>query len=360
MDNKNFVEAVQLRGRSFFRNLETYRLMSRIKLPEDKSDLSGGRSFNLAIMNVGAPACGINACLRSFVRVGLYHGCRIYTIHDAFLGLMKGDFKEMNWSDVSQWVMHGGSLIGCHKELPKNYAKICEQLAKFDIHGLVIVGGFEAYHSAVLLDEARRDFPQLCIPICVIPATISNNVPGTAFSIGADTALNEICSCIDKIKQSATGTKRRVFIIETMGGFCGYLATLSALASGADNAYIFEEKFTVDDIVSDVKVVSAKMEKGVQRYLLVRSENANVNYTTEFITRLFREESGGNFDTRINILGTKMAVRAVEWILQLCSENLKQSNDDNRKEHVFCDQPNSVSLLGVVQRSGNQEAFSRI
>uniref|UniRef100_A0A915KP99 6-phosphofructokinase n=1 Tax=Romanomermis culicivorax TaxID=13658 RepID=A0A915KP99_ROMCU len=63
-----------------------------------------------------------------------------------------------------------------------------------------------------------------------------------------DTALNEICGAIDKIKQSATGTRRRVFIIETMGGYCGYLATVSALSSGADNAYIFEEKFTVDDM----------------------------------------------------------------------------------------------------------------
>lgn len=90
----------------------------------------------------------------------------------------------------------------------------------------------------------------------VIPCTISNNLPGTSFALGSDTAVNEICMMIDKIKQSATGTKRRVFIVETMGGYCGYLATLSALASGADNAYIFEEKFNVDDLKEDVEVNS--------------------------------------------------------------------------------------------------------
>lgn len=90
--------------------------------------------------------------------------------------------------------------------------------------------------------------------MCVIPCTISNNVPGTSLSLGSDTAVNEICEMIDKIKQSATGTKKRVFIVETMGGYCGYLATVSALASGADNAYIFEEKFNVRDIMEDVKV----------------------------------------------------------------------------------------------------------
>lgn len=98
---------------------------------------------------------------------------------------------------------------------------------------------------------------------------------------------------IDKIKQSATGTKRRVFIIETMGGFCGYLATISALSTGADNAYIFEERFAVDDIKQDVKVIVDKMKKGVQRYLIVRCEKANKNYTTEFVQQLFSEEGKG-------------------------------------------------------------------
>jgi 6-phosphofructokinase 1 len=84
--------------------------------------------------------------------------------------------------------------------------------------------------------------------ICVIPCTISNNVPGTSLSLGSDTALNEICRLVDNVKQSANGTKRRVFIIETMGGHCGYLATFAALATGADNAYIFEECFTVDGL----------------------------------------------------------------------------------------------------------------
>lgn len=150
--------------------------------------------------------------------------------------------------DVNNWVMQGGSNLGTRKELPYDFPKIAEQLKKYKIHGLLIVGGFEAYNSVLELYNAREKYKELCIPMCVVPCTISNNVPGTGFSLGADTSLNEICTLIDKIKQSATGTRRRVFIVETMGGYCGYLATVSALASGADNAYIFEEKFTVDDI----------------------------------------------------------------------------------------------------------------
>ena len=96
--------------------------------------------------------------------------------------------------------------------------------------GLMIIGGFEAYQTCLQLAEQRHNFPEFCIPMAVLPATISNNVPGTEFSLGADTALNEITEICDRIRQSAQGTKRRVFIIETMGGFCGYLASIAGTA----------------------------------------------------------------------------------------------------------------------------------
>ncbi len=91
-----------------------------------------------------------------------------------------------------------------------------------------------------MLADSRDTYPVFSIPIACIPATISNNVPGTDFSLGCDTALNEITEICDRIRQSAQGTKRRVFVIETMGGYCGYLATIAGLAGGADAAYIFE------------------------------------------------------------------------------------------------------------------------
>ncbi|MEQ2183982.1 hypothetical protein GOODEAATRI_003441 [Goodea atripinnis] len=89
--------------------------------------------------------------------------------------------------------------------------------------------------------QAREKYEEMCIPMVVIPATVSNNVPGSDFSIGADTALNTITSV-------SAGTKRRVFIVETMGGYCGYLATMAGLAAGADAAYIYEEKFNIRDL----------------------------------------------------------------------------------------------------------------
>ncbi|KAJ4440432.1 hypothetical protein ANN_08573 [Periplaneta americana] len=159
-----------------------------------------------------------------------------------------------------------------------------------------------AYQGALQLYEARKEFKEFCIPIVVIPSTISNNVPGTDFSLGCDTALNEITEICDRIRQSAQGTKRRVFVIETMGGYCGYLATVAGLAGGSDAAYIFEEKFSIKDLQQDLYHMAAKMAEGVQRGLILRNEKANDNYNTDFIYRLYTEEGKGLFSARQNIL----------------------------------------------------------
>ena len=123
--------------------------------------------------------------------------------------------------------------------------KIAKKLHDYKIDGLLLIGGFEAFKSAIQLKNFRDQYEVFCIPLVCLPATINNNVPGTDFSIGCDTALNEIVSMCDRLKQTA---EKRVFIIETMGEFCGYLATMAGLATGADQAYIHEEPFTIKDL----------------------------------------------------------------------------------------------------------------
>ncbi|KAI6173801.1 ATP-dependent 6-phosphofructokinase [Aphelenchoides besseyi] len=362
MDTKDFELAVKLRGRSFQRNLLTYRLLTKLKAPQEKDNLSDGKSYNMAVMNIGAPAGGMNAAVRSFVRMGLYHHCNVYGVYNSFEGLASGQIKKMSWNDVTNWVMHGGSFLGTQKQLPdKLLDKIAQVLTEYKIHGLLMVGGFEAYHSLNILANAREQYEAFRIPMVIIPCTISNNLPGTSLSLGSDTAANEICHMIDKIKQSATGTKRRVFIIETMGGYCGYLATISALATGADNAYVFEEKFTVDDIKADVRVITEKMKRGVQRYLIIRSEKANKNYTTEFVQQLFSEEGKGEFSTRINVLGhaqqggnptpfdrnmgTKLAARALEHLIVQAKQYVDSDSGTNKATGS-----DSATLLGLRGR----------
>ncbi|XP_008274107.1 6-phosphofructokinase type C isoform X3 [Stegastes partitus] len=359
MDQKRFEEAVKLRGRSFENNLRTYKLLAHRK-PESELPTS---NFNVAVLNVGAPAAGMNAAVRSAVRVGISEGHKMFAVSDGFEGFYKGQIKEIKWADVGGWTGQGGSLLGTKRTLPaKHVDKIAEQMRMHNINALLVIGGFEAFESLLQLFDARATYEEFCIPMCMLPATISNNVPGTDLSIGADTALNAIVETCDRIKQSASGTKRRVFIIETMGGYCGYLASVGGLAAGADAAYIYEESFDIRDLQANVEHLTEKMKTSIQRGLVLRNENCNDNYTTDFIYQLYSEEGRGVFDCRKNVLGhmqqggapspfdrnfgTKISAKAMQWITKKLSETFRQ--DEGR---VFANSEDTCCLLGMRRRA---------
>ncbi|KAM6308032.1 ATP-dependent 6-phosphofructokinase, muscle type isoform 2-T2 [Podargus strigoides] len=355
MNEGRFEEALKLRGRSFQNNWNVYKLLAHIRPPATKSGQT------LAVLNVGAPAAGMNAAVRSTVRIGLIHGHRMLAVHDGFEGLAHGNIEEISWDRVGGWTGLGGSKLGTKRTLPKKYfEEISANISNFGIHGLIIIGGFEAFTGSLELMEGRARYEELCIPLCIIPATVSNNVPGSDFSIGADTALNTITTTCDRIKQSAAGTKRRVFIIETMGGFCGYLATMAGLAGGADAAYIYEEHFNIHDLQVNVEHLTEKMKTTVKRGLVLRNERCNENYTTDFIYNLYSEEGKGIFDCRKNVLGhmqqggtptpfdrnfgTKMGAKAVAWITGKIKECSRQGR-------IFANTADSACLLGMRKRS---------
>uniref|UniRef100_A0A673K834 6-phosphofructokinase type C n=1 Tax=Sinocyclocheilus rhinocerous TaxID=307959 RepID=A0A673K834_9TELE len=359
MDEKRFEEAVRLRGRCVSYVLFVTCGVANYFLSFDCSFFR--LDFNVAVLNVGAPAAGMNAAVRSAVRVGISEGHKMFAVSDGFEGFSKGQIREIKWADVGGWTGQGGSLLGTKRTLPaKHIDKIAEQMRKYNINALLVIGGFEALECLLQLCEARSSYEEFCIPLCMLPAVISNNVPGTDLSIGADTALNAIVETCDRIKQSASGTKHRVFIIETMGGYCGYLASVGGLAAGADAAYIFEEPFDIRDLQSNVEHLTEKMKTSIQRGLVLRNENSNENYTTDFIYQLYSEEGKGVFDCRKNVLGhmqqggapspfdrnfgTKIAAKAMQWIT-------KKLNESYRKGRVFANTEDSACLLGMRWRA---------
>uniref|UniRef100_A0A3P8UQK0 ATP-dependent 6-phosphofructokinase n=1 Tax=Cynoglossus semilaevis TaxID=244447 RepID=A0A3P8UQK0_CYNSE len=355
MAEGRFEDAIKLRGKSFENNWNTYKLLGHINPPETKSNI------NVAIMNIGAPCAGMNAAVRAAVRMGIIQGHNMLAVHDGFDGLAQGQIEPITWNGVSGWTGKGGSVLGTKRTLPgKILEEISLNIAKYNIHALVIIGGFEAYVGGLELVQAREKYEEMCIPMVVIPATVSNNVPGSDFSIGADTALNTITTTCDRIKQSAAGTKRRVFIVETMGGYCGYLATMAGLAAGADAAYIFEERFNIKDLQVNVDHLVEKMKTTVKRGLILRNENSNANYTTDFIFNLYSEEGKGVFDCRKNVLGhmqqggtptpfdrnfgTKMGAKSVIWL----TDKLKECYRHGR---IFANTTDSACVLGMRKRA---------
>ncbi|XP_062900450.1 ATP-dependent 6-phosphofructokinase, platelet type-like isoform X1 [Mobula hypostoma] len=357
MDEGRFDEAVKLRGRSFENNLNTYKSLAHRKIPTHQP----ANKFNVAVLNVGAPAAGMNAAVRSAVRTGISEGHRMLAVTDGFDGFIKGNIKEIKWGDVGGWTGQGGSLLGTKRTLPVNNLKaLADQIRLHNINALLLIGGFEAYLGLLEMLAGRAKYDEFCIPMVMVPATVSNNVPGSDFSIGADTALNAITDTCDRIKQSASGTKRRVFIIETMGGYCGYLASMSGLSAGADVSYIFEEKFDIHELQCNVEHLTEKMKTSVQRGLVLRNECCSQNYTTDFIYQLYSEEGKGVFDCRKNVLGhmqqggspspfdrnfgTKIAAKAIQWISSKLKEYYRQGR-------IFANCHESACLLGMHRRT---------
>jgi len=304
----------------------------------------------------------------------LISGNNPFGIHNGIDGLLNSEVAPLSWSSVTGWVSEGGALLGTKRTLPAhNYQGCADQLSNFNIQGLVVIGGFEAFQAVIQFAEAREKFKEFRIPMVVLPATISNNVPGTDFSIGSDTALNEITEICDRIRQSAQGTKRRVFIVETMGGYSGYLATMAGLAGGADAAYIHEERFSIQELMRDLDILAFKMDHGnIFRGLILRNEYANKNYDTDFIYRLYNEEGRDKFTVRQNILGhmqqggdpspfdrniaTKMAAKTVSWLVEQLSHCAARDGSGT----VHAEDPATAALLGMRTRGYKFQSVAQL
>ncbi|MDX1437771.1 MAG: 6-phosphofructokinase, partial [Anaerolineales bacterium] len=327
--DRNYRKALELRGGSFEESLSVFKTVSRI-VPHKPSE--GQRRHRLAVMNVGAPAAGMNIAVRTAVRIALDAGHEIYGVHQGFDGFVDGEIYPLDWDQVDEWTTMGGSMLGTNRKVPSgsDFYQIARNLEKLEIEGLLIIGGWMAYVASHSLVSERKNFPAFNLPIVCLPATIDNDLPGSEISIGADTALNNIVSALDKIKQSAVAS-RRCFVVEVMGRYCGYLATMSGLASGAERVYIPEEGITLKDLQKDLNDLITGFQHGKRLGLMIRNENTNPIYDTPFICALFEEEGGDLFEVRQAILGhlqqggdptpfdrvhaTRLATRAIKFLM---------------------------------------------
>jgi 6-phosphofructokinase 1 len=262
------------------------------------------KRFRIGVLNAGAPAPGMNTAAKAAIRLGLDQGHIMLGVRNGFEGLANGDVEEMGWMSVSGWASLGGSMLGTSRLVPQGsdlYA-IARVIEDQHIQALLVIGGWNSYKAVHTMLTSRPNFPAFNIPIICLPASINNNLPGTEFSIGADTALNSIVEAVDKIKQSAVAT-RRCFVVEVMGHWSGYLALMSGLATGAERVYIPEEGVTLRDMQVDVENLNRAFASGKRLGLIVRAEYANAIYNTPFMCALFEEEGRDVFDVRPAILG---------------------------------------------------------
>lgn len=299
IEQGHFEHALELRGRSFMDALNLLKTLSRAEPREEI-----GERGRIAMLTGGPDAPGMNAVLRTVLRYAMNEGQDVVGVRYGFAGLAREDIWDLQWMDVQSWMTQGGSELGAvrHVLTAQEIAQVAETIRKWDIRGLIVVGGLDTYKEVTKLVAARAQYPELSIPMICVPATIDNNLPGTEICIGADTALNNITDAVDKIKYTA-GAAHRAYIVEVMGRECGYLGLSSGIATGAEMELLPEDQLTLESLVQDVNRLREGFERGKKLSIVVMSEGASPYYDATFVRRVMEAEGGGSFDVRTVILG---------------------------------------------------------
>lgn len=245
----------------------------------------------IAVLTSGGDAPGMNAAIRAVVRKGLYEGMEVYGINYGYAGLVAGDIRKLTRRDVGDKISRGGTFLYSARypefATEEGQLKGIEQLNKFGIEGLVVIGGDGSYMGASAL--TKHGFPTVALP-----GTIDNDIPGTDFCIGFDTAINTVLDSVDKIRDTAT-SHVRTFIIEVMGRNAGDIALWTGVAGGAEQIIIPETEFNMEEIAGTIQ---KGRERGKKHSIIILAEGVmNGNDFAEELSKY------GDYQARVTVLG---------------------------------------------------------
>nr|WP_280518708.1 6-phosphofructokinase [Lederbergia wuyishanensis] len=274
----------------------------------------------IGILTSGGDAPGMNAAIRAVVRKSIYNGLEAYGIYQGYSGLINGNIQQLELGSVGDIIHRGGTMLRSARcdefKTKEGQQKGIEQLKKFGIDALVVIGGDGSFMGAKALTE--QGFP--CIGV---PATIDNDISGTQFTIGFDTALNTVLNAIDRIRDTAS-SHERTFIIEVMGRDAGDIALWAGLAGGAETILVPEEKYEMESIVERLR---SGQKRGKKHSIIVVAEG--VMSATDFAQEL---KKSIDIESRVSVLGhiqrggtptgfdrvlaSRLGARAVELLLE--------------------------------------------
>ncbi len=248
---------------------------------------------NIAILCSGGDVSGMNAALKRFVEYSIAKGLTPYFVYNGYEGLIDGTICAVGYKDVAGIIVNGGTKIRSSRSkrfMEDDYRKqAIDNLNDLKIGYLVVLGGDGSFKGMKKLSEESNG-----IRFCGIPATIDNDIAGTEYCLGVDTALNVIKDAIDSLRDTASSFSR-AFVVEVMGRNCGYLTLVSALTSGAEMCLIPEVPYDLDTYKdSFIK----QIKEGRTYFIAVVSEGLK---NTAEITKWFEEEVG--MESRATILG---------------------------------------------------------
>lgn len=249
----------------------------------------------IGILTSGGDASGMNAAIRAVTRSAIYNGFKVKGIYRGYEGLIADEVKELTTEDVSSIIQRGGTILKTARSqaftTPEGRKKAYETMQKENIYALVIIGGDGSLTGARIFAD---EYNVICIGL---PGTIDNDLYGTDFTIGYDTALNTIVECVDKIRDTAT-SHDRIFFVEVMGRDAGFLAQNSAIASGAEAAIIPEDRTDADQLE---QFISRGFRKTKNSSIVIVSESPKDGGAMHYAERVRKEYP--QYEVRVSILG---------------------------------------------------------
>ncbi len=254
-------------------------------------------SKNLKTLGVyasGGDAPGMNAAIRAVVRTAILRNLRVVGIVQGYTGFLKKEFNEMELRSVANIIQRGGSILKagrCPEFREAKYRKIAaENLRSFGIDGLICIGGDGSFTGANLLWQEQQ------IPVVGIPGTIDNDIYGTEYTIGFDTAVNTALDAIDRIRDTAA-SHDRLFIIEVMGRESGFIAVAAGLAGGAEDIFIPEHPF---ELKHTIELIKRGIARGKMSSILVAAEGPKPGRAYDLADEI-RKSSG--LESKVCVLG---------------------------------------------------------
>ena len=278
----------------------------------------------IAVLTSGGDAPGMNAALRAVVRAASYYKIECFGVYRGYQGLIEGDFLKMDARSVHHIIQKGGTVLKSARSKEfrtiegrkKAYDKVVDQ----KIDALVIIGGDGTFTGGMIFQK-EFDFP-----VIGIPGTIDNDIFGTDFTIGYDTALNTAIEVIDKIRDTAS-SHNRLFFIEVMGRDAGFIALNSGLGAGAEEILIPEEDLGIDRLLnslehsrrsgksSSIVVVAEGDKSGKNVYELASYVEEHLPQYEVRVSVLGHMQRGGSPSCFDRVLASRMGVKAVELLL---------------------------------------------
>ena len=249
----------------------------------------------IGVFTSGGDAPGMNAAVRAVVRTSIYHKCEVYGIYNGYEGMINGDIKKLQKKDVANIIHRGGTILKTSrsKEFMEKAGrmKAYKNLKKHKIDGCVAIGGNGTFTGGLVF-ESEHD-----IPFIGVPGTIDNDIFGTDYTIGYDTAINTAVEAIDRIRDTAD-SHSRLFFIEVMGRHAGYIALNTGIGSGAGYTFLPETKNTIEDLVS---FLEGSLSRNKLFNLIIVAEGNKTGNALKISKKL--KKINTKFDSRVTIIG---------------------------------------------------------